>query len=144
MQRTKPATAIFRCVAAILLACSIGGLLTGCGGGNDLSAEEQALLDDERYGPETFESADYGAEIETEVDDRFRIYPSGGGGGFLGFGGHEGTLSLVQFGEGSEVVERLDNVRVDPGSVIAFRDYRIRVVTISDRGIAVQVAQLTE
>ncbi len=144
MRQTKPTTTILRSLTAILLACCIGGFLTGCGGGNDLTAEEQALLDDERYGPETATGADFGAEIEDEDDDRFRIYPSGGGGGFLGIGGHDGTLSFAYFGEGSDVVESLDNVDVHEGSVVAFRDYRIWVTNITDRGMSLQVAQLTE
>jgi hypothetical protein len=118
---------MLRIVAAILLAGCLGWLVAGCGGDDGPTAEEQALLDDERFGPETLESANYGGEIEAD-EGRLLLYPS------------ESGLSLL-YDDGDDR-ESLDNVDVDEGSVIGFRDYRVRVTSISDSGMTVQVAKL--
>ena len=124
-------------VATVSLALMLagGGGLVACGDDGP-SADEQALLDDQRYGPETFESADYSAQMSID-DDQLSVVPSGDG-------GDGARLSFDYFGDGDDVIESLSNVEVNVGSVIAFRDYRIRVTDVGERGVDIQWAKLAE
>lgn len=111
--------------------------LAACGSDYEPTAEELDLLNDDRFGAETFESADYGGEIEIDADgDDLRIVPSGSG-------GDEANLWVTY--EGPAVDSELSiSQEVRQGSVLAIADYRIRVTTVDDRGVAVKWAKLSE
>jgi hypothetical protein len=114
----------------------LGAAVAACGVDTRLTAEEQALLDDPRYGTESALGADYGGHIA--VDERsLSIIPTGDG-------GDTAVLSFYYFGDTDEIQDELSNVEVHDGSVVGFRNYRIRVTSISDRGISIQLATLTE
>ena len=131
MARPHSGTArVVRVIVVVVVALLGAAMLAGCGDDQEVTAEEQALLDDDRYGEETFEAADLGGEIPID-DRRLVMSPSDAN-------GEEGTLAVTYNGEPPES----RNVDVHVGSVFAIGEYRIRVVTVGETSIAIEWAKL--
>ena len=94
-----------------------------------LSEEGAALMADEKYGDETFESADLGGQMEID-DSQLRI-------AVTSLNGKRGQL-LVEHESNPELNKA---VEVEFLTVFTVGEYRIKVVTIDDRGIALRWAK---
>lgn len=116
----------------LLVAAITAGVLlvaaTGCSSDDDQPTEaEAALLADESYGEETFDGADLGGQAEID-DDAFGL-------AVTSLDGDRAKLGVF-FGQGSELNKE---VEVELGSVFTAGPddlYRIRVVTVDERGVA--------
>ena len=117
-------------IAAILASGSLSFGLTACGSDERvLTEEESALLADEKYGPTTFEGANVGG-VMTIDDDTFRL-------GVVSSDGEKAQLEVLH----STDRELNTTTDVEYLSVFTVGEYRIQVVTVGERTVAVEWAK---